>query len=64
LNRSGLNNFTLTLPLDAAVVDDGRVYHGVTPVTVLDPGLSGHRDVLVLTLRAGHGASNTPAVPK
>ena len=35
-----------------AVVDDARVYHGVTPVTPLDPALSAHRDVLVVTLRA------------
>src|SRR5688572_2603743 len=47
-----LGNFTLTQALDAALVDDRRVYHGVTPVTPLDPGAEAHRDVLVLTLRA------------
>jgi hypothetical protein len=50
-----VGSFTLTSPLDAALVDDGRVYHGVTAVTALDPGLAAHRDVLVLTLRAGDG---------
>ncbi len=46
-----LGSFTLTDPLDAAVTDDGRVYHGVTPVAPLDPVRRGHRDVLVVTFR-------------
>jgi hypothetical protein len=46
-----LGSFTLTDPLDAAVTDDNRVYHGVTPVTPLDPAQPGHRDVLVVTFR-------------
>jgi hypothetical protein len=46
-----LGSFTLTDPLDAAVTDDNSVYHGVTPVTSLDPALPGHRDVLVVTFR-------------
>ena len=46
-----LGSFTLTDPLDAAVTDDNRVYHGVTPVTPLDPARPGHRDVLVVTFR-------------
>jgi hypothetical protein len=41
----------LTEPLDAAVTDDNRVYHGVTAVTPLDPAQPGHRDVLVVTFR-------------
>lgn len=49
---SELGSFTLATPLDAALVDDNRVFHGVTPVTPLDPALPAHRDVLVLTLRA------------
>lgn len=48
-----LGSFTLTQALDAALVDDRRVYHGVTPVTPLDPSQPAHRDVLVMTLRAG-----------
>lgn len=47
-----LGRFTLTSAFDAALVDDARVYHGVTPVTPLDPSLPAHRDVLVVTLRA------------
>jgi hypothetical protein len=46
-----LGSFTLTDPLDAAVTDDNRVYHGVTPVSPLDPRQPGHRDVLVVTFR-------------
>ncbi|HWD57828.1 MAG TPA: 2OG-Fe dioxygenase family protein [Stellaceae bacterium] len=49
--RRPLGSFTLTDPLDAAVTDDNRVYHGVTPVTPLDPARPGHRDVLVVTYR-------------
>ena len=46
-----LGSFTLTEPLDAAFTDDNRVFHGVTPVTPLDPTQPGHRDVLVVTFR-------------
>lgn len=47
-----LGSFTLAEPLDAALLDDARVYHGVTPVLALDPLLHAYRDVLVVTLRA------------
>ncbi|MDE2308136.1 MAG: 2OG-Fe dioxygenase family protein [Xanthomonadaceae bacterium] len=47
-----LGNFTLTQPLDAALVDDARVSHGVTPVTPLDPDKPAYRDVLVVTFKA------------
>jgi hypothetical protein len=47
-----LGSFTLTDPLDAALVYDRRVYHGVTPVVPLDPARPAHRDVLVVTFRA------------
>lgn len=46
-----LGSFTLTHALDAALVDDARVFHGVTPVTPLDPSAPSHRDVLVVTFR-------------
>ena len=48
-----LGSFTLTAPLDAALVDDARVMHGVTPVRPLDPARPAHRDVLVVTFRQG-----------
>ena len=47
-----LGGFTLADPLDAALLDDTRVYHGVTPVQAFDPALPAARDVLVVTLRA------------
>src|SRR5262245_14014821 len=47
-----LGAFTLTRPYDATLIDDGRVAHGVTAVTPLDPSRPGRRDVLVVTLRA------------
>jgi hypothetical protein len=51
LATSPLGSFTLSDPLDAAVTDDNRVFHGVTPVSPLDPNRPGHRDVLVVTYR-------------
>jgi hypothetical protein len=51
LAKSPLGSFTLTAPFDAALTDDNRVYHGVTPVQPLDPGRPAHRDVLVVTFR-------------
>ena len=47
-----LGSFTLSTPLDAALVDDARVKHGVTPVEPIDPARPAHRDVLVVTFRA------------
>ncbi len=46
-----LGSFTLTHAFDTALVDDHRLYHGVTPVTPVDPALPAYRDVLVVTLR-------------
>ena len=51
LDRGLLGSFTLENPRDAALVDDHRVFHGVTPVEPLDPAQPAHRDVLVLTFR-------------
>ena len=47
-----LEMLTLRTPLEAVVLDDHRVRHGVTPVTVQHPDAPAHRDVLVLTYRA------------
>ncbi len=47
-----LGSFTLAHALDAALVDDARVCHGVTAVTPFDPALPAHRDVLVVTFKA------------
>ena len=51
LNKTPLGSFTLTEPLDAALTDDNRVYHGVTPVTPIDATRPAYRDVLVVTFR-------------
>jgi hypothetical protein len=49
LAGKALGGFTLTEPFDAAIVDDARVAHGVTPVAALDPSRPAYRDVLVAT---------------
>jgi len=47
-----LGSFTLAAPFDAALVDDARLSHGVTPVEPIDPTRPAYRDVLVVTFRA------------
>ena len=47
-----IGQFTLVEPFDSALVDDRRCFHGVTPVTPIDPSQPAHRDVLVVTFRA------------
>ena len=51
LDKRTLGSFTLTDPLDAALVDDARRYHGVTPVEPENPDQPAWRDVLVVTFR-------------
>ncbi|MDP3295412.1 MAG: 2OG-Fe dioxygenase family protein [Nevskia sp.] len=46
-----LGSFTLTEAFDAALVDDARVRHGVTPVEALDASQPAYRDVLVVTFK-------------
>jgi hypothetical protein len=45
------SSFTLTEPFDSALIDDRRVFHGVTPVSAHDPSKPGYRDVLVVTFK-------------
>ncbi|MBL8300035.1 MAG: 2OG-Fe dioxygenase family protein [Rhodanobacteraceae bacterium] len=47
-----LGRFTLAAPFDAALVDDTRVCHGVTPVEAVDVTEPAYRDVLVVTFKA------------
>jgi hypothetical protein len=47
-----LDHFVLANPLDAALLDDHRVRHGVTPIRLVDEGRPGIRDALVVTFRA------------
>lgn len=51
LQQALVGSFTLTEPMEAALVDDSRVYHGVTAVTPIDAAAPAYRDVLVLTFR-------------
>ena len=51
LDKRALGSFTLPDPLDAALVDDSRCYHGVTPVEPENPAQPAYRDVLVVTFR-------------
>jgi hypothetical protein len=51
-----LGSFTLSDAFDAALVDDTRVKHGVTPVDAIDPVRPAYRDVLVVTFRARQAA--------
>jgi hypothetical protein len=46
-----LGSFTLVEPFDAALVDDARVFHGVTAVEPIDAKKAAHRDVLVVTFK-------------
>jgi hypothetical protein len=51
LQRNPIGSFVLTEPFDSALVDDARVYHGVTSIHALDPTRPAWRDVLVITFR-------------
>ena len=51
LEQRKLDSFTLTAPLDCAIVDDQRCMHGVTEVRQIDPNQAAYRDVLVVTFR-------------
>jgi hypothetical protein len=45
--------FTLAEPWSVLLLDDARVIHETTPIQPLDASRGGHRDTLVITLRAG-----------
>jgi len=59
LDGRPLGAFTLTDPCDAALVDDARVFHGVTPVEPVNPLLPAFRDVLVVTFRSDTPSTQT-----
>jgi hypothetical protein len=50
--------FTLTEPWSVLLLDDARVIHESTPIQPLDA--HGHRDTLVITLRAGSFQEDRP----
>lgn len=47
-----IGRFTLAHPGDAVLLDDNRIMHGVTPITVIDPAGPAYRDALVVTFVA------------
>ena len=51
LEQKTLDSFTLTEPLDVAIVNDHRCMHGVTPIIPIDPDQPAYRDVLVITFK-------------
>ncbi len=57
--RRPLRSATLTAPLDATLLDDRRMFHGVSPITAVDPSRPAFRDVLVVTFRAEDGAPDS-----
>jgi hypothetical protein len=61
LDKRTLGSFTLTDPLDTALVNDRSRYHGVTPVEPENPAQPAHRDVLVVTFAKTTGAKTTGA---
>jgi hypothetical protein len=46
-----LDRLTLTDPLDLLIVNDERVFHGVSDISPFELGQPGYRDVLVATFR-------------
>ena len=46
-----VGEFTLLNTFDMAIVNDKKVYHGVTPITQLDTSEEAYRDVLVMTFK-------------
>ncbi len=51
LGDNALQEFTLSDPMDLAIVNDERVRHGVSPITTVEAGTLGYRDLLVVTYR-------------
>lgn len=51
LQQRKLDSFTLTNPLDSALVNDSRCMHGVTAVEQVDTDQPAYRDVLVVTFK-------------
>ena len=52
LDNKLVGEFMLRRPFDMVLVNDRQLYHGVTPITQLDPGAEAYRDVLVITFKA------------
>ena len=51
LDNRLVGEFMLRETFDTVLVNDRRVYHGVTPITRLEAGREAYRDVLVITFK-------------
>lgn len=51
LDNNLVGEFMLRESFDMVLVNDRRVYHGVTPITQIDPAQEAFRDVLVITFK-------------
>lgn len=51
LGNNLVGEFMLRESFDMVLVNDRRVYHGVTPITQIDPAQEAFRDVLVITFK-------------
>lgn len=51
LDNQLVGEFTMLDTFDMAIVNDREVYHGVTPITQIDPEEEAYRDVLVMTFK-------------
>ena len=51
LDNQLVGEFTMLDTFDMAIVNDRKVYHGVTPITQIDADAEAYRDVLVMTFK-------------
>ncbi len=51
LDNQLVGEFTMLETFDMVIVNDKKVYHGVTPITQIDPDEEAYRDVLVMTFK-------------
>jgi hypothetical protein len=51
LDNQLAGEFTMLESFDMAIVNDKKVYHGVTPIKQLNPDQEAYRDVLVMTFK-------------
>jgi hypothetical protein len=51
LDNQLVGEFTLRDPFDMVLVNDRKLYHGVTPITQIDADTEAFRDVLVITFK-------------
>jgi hypothetical protein len=50
-DKQKIGSFTLKQEMECVMLDDHRVFHGVTAVQAKNPALPAYRDVLVVTLK-------------